>query len=177
MKLNTPFLLMLFAIVSCNQPTGTETADYEKNKGYVSEYDTFYKPNSTEIESITRVFFYKKTDAFSGDYIKIQQDKGDSNFSLLMHQEEKGESKLSVAIFDEKELNKFFDDLNTIVKNSDKNLNYDYYNLSVHSVSGDVYFRGSDTNGGYVSMNLNKEDFNNMKEAYSKYQKEKTITK
>lgn len=162
----------MFAITNCNNPK-TESEDYSITKGYVTKYDTVYKDNSTEIESITRTFFYKKTEEFSDDYIKLQQEKGASDFAMVMYNTSKGKSLIGVTIFDEKTIKKLFEDLDTITKNADKSLNYDYDNLNVSTIGGSVFFSITDLNGEVTSNEVNKNDIENMKEAYNKYIQEK----
>ena len=152
---------LCFLIISC----GNKSANSQER--FSRKLDTSYKVNSTEVESITRTF-YKKGDVLD-DHIYLQQTVGKKDYVMNIY--EKKANKVQVVLISEEKMPKLFEDMNTVISNSEKNLNFTFGQLD----DGIISALGKDeisifTNG--VSHFLNKAEIDSMKSCYLKYKTE-----
>ena len=158
-------LLMSVLIIGC--VSNTKKAD----DGYSKKLDTIYKYNSTDIESITRTFYFVGDEV--GDYLKVSQKIGENDYSIAIH---KGED-FGAIILNKKDFNSFIENAKIIIKNKGKDLNYDIGSYSSMSASVmldngiDIY--SVNLLGKSVSYELSIDDINNLEKALKKFISEK----
>lgn len=163
MKLN--YLFLLFTLVStffmsCGSPNSNKLERFSKR------LDTFYKTNSTDVENITRRF-YEKGDMTS-DYVSLAQEIGKKEYILHIVDDKKS----SVQLFsDDKMIEKFFDDMKTVISNPSKRLEYTFGTLEEGRISSFVDDEIS-VRTGSGSTYLNKSEIDSMKSCYDRYKKE-----
>jgi len=161
-------LLMSVLIIGC--VSNTKKAD----DGYCKQFDTIYKDNSTDIESVTRTF-YKKGELIDKDYFGLSQEIGKEDFVIGL----KNDNDLSSIIFDSKSLKSFIDNAKTIIKNKGKHLNFDLGNLQNSSMSHSIMIDdginiySENILGKSVSYELSNEDISNLEKALKKFNSEK----
>lgn len=156
---------MSVLIIGC--VSNTKKAD----DGYSKKLDTIYKYNSTDIESITRTFYFVGDEV--GDYLKVSQKIGENDYSIAIH---KGED-FGAIILNKKDFNSFIENAKIIIKNKGKDLNYDIGSYSSMSASVmldngiDIY--SVNLLGKSVSYELSIDDINNLEKALKKFISEK----
>lgn len=167
MKKITLGLLISVLTISC------VNIEKKSEDGYCKKFDTIYKDNSTDIESVTRTF-YKKGD-MGKDYFGLSQEIGKEDFSISLIKD----NDISSIIFDSKSLKSFIDNAKTIIKNKGKDLNFDLGNLHNSSMSHSIMIDdginiySENLLGKSVSFELSNEDISNLEKAFYKYKKEK----
>jgi hypothetical protein len=163
MKFN--YFIQLFTFVniffiSCGSPNSNNLERFSKR------LDTSYKTNSTEVESVTRRF-YEKGDITS-DYVSLAQEIGKKEYILHIVDDKKS----SVQLFsDDKMIEKFFDDLKTVINNPKKGLDFRFGTLEegrISSFGDDEVSLSSNSSSTY----LNKSEIDSMKFCYDRYKKE-----
>lgn len=169
MKKNHLFIqLSLFSLllISCGSPNSNNLERFSKR------LDTSYKSNSTEVESVTRRF-YEKGD-MANDYVALGQEIGKKEYILHIVDDKKS----SVQLFsDEKMIEKFFDDMKTVISNPSKGLDYKFGTLEEGRISsfGDDEISVSIPDMIGVSSTksvysyLNKSEIDSMKSCYDRY--------
>ena len=150
-----------FLLISCGNTSSNSGERYSK------KLDTSYKDNSTEVASVTRTF-YKKGDILD-DHIYLRQKLGDKDYLMIIYDDK--EKKNEVVLISEEKMPKLFEDMNTVISNSEKNLNFTFGNLEGGEIS--YFVKGEISiyiNG--VSHNLNKAEIDSMQSCYLKYKTE-----
>ena len=159
-------LLMSVLIIGCVSNTKKEADD-----GYSKELDTIYKDNSTDIESVTRTFYFVGEEI--KDFLKVSQEIGKNDYSIAIHDGE----DFGAIILNKKEFNSFIENAKIIIKNKGKNLNYDIGSYSSMSPSvmldNGINIYSENLLGKSVSYELSIDDINNLEKALKKFNSEK----
>jgi hypothetical protein len=160
-------LLMSILIISC--VSNTKKTD----NGYCKELDTIYKDNSTDIESITRTFYFLGDKV--NDFFKVSQEIGKNDYAITIH---RGKD-FGTIILNKKAFELFIENSKTIIKNKGKDLKYDIGNLKNSSMSASVMVDNGiniycdNLYGEPVSYELSIDDINNLEKAFNKFNLEK----
>jgi hypothetical protein len=156
--------LLSLSILSCNNVSTTET------DGFSTELDTFYRDNSTEIESITRTIYQKGE--ITGKYFRLSQTLGENYYCISFSDDD----ETANTCLNKKEYEFFIQSCKTLLKNKGKSLNYYIGGLQdVNiSLSGDeISFYGQTTvDKTSVLYHITETDLNNIEKAVNKYKAE-----
>lgn len=163
------FACILFT-ASCNDKKSAGTS----TERYSTKLDTSYKDNSLEINSISRTF-YQLGKWGDNPYIQLSQNVGEKGFTITLHDGK----DFTVSIFEnDKELNKFFEDMQTVANNPDKTLNFDFGSLKSGSISFNkpdnkimLYNRGMFKDESSL-VYIDKAEIDSMQTCYNKYKSE-----
>lgn len=158
-------LLMSVLIIGC--VSNTKKAD----DGYSKKLDTIYKDNSTDIESITRTFYFVGDEV--DDFLQVTQEIGKNDYAITIHKDK----DFGTIILNEKDFNSFFENAKIIIKNKGKDLNYDIGSYSSMSASvmldNGINIYSENLLGKSVSYELSIDDINNLEKALKKFNSEK----
>jgi hypothetical protein len=160
-------LLMSVLIIGC--VSNTKKAD----DGYSKKLDTIYKDNSTDIESITRTFYFVGDEV--DDFLQVTQEIGKNDYAITIHKDK----DFGTIILNEKAFKSFIENSKTIIKNKGKDLRYELGNLKNSTMSNSVmiengiYIYSENLLGQSVSYELSIDDINNLEKALKKYNSEK----
>lgn len=170
MKNNNLFYLVLSAcllLISCSDLSNNS----DSGQRFSNELDTFYKTNSTEIESIERTF-YKKGDIIS-NYIAISQKVGQKSYRLMIYDKDNKENNLiSVSTLnDDTKIEQMFKDMQIVLSNPGKMLDYRFGELQ----NGRIRANGNNEISISIDGNyqyLNKAEIDSMQSCYNRFKKE-----
>jgi hypothetical protein len=160
------FSILLVGMISCE--TKVNGISKTNSKQYWStRLDTFYKENSTKIESVRRTIFA------TGDYlakhrVSLTKDIGESYYALHITDD----LQSGVEIFQKKEIDKFFKDADTVLANTDKPLRYTFGRRGSLSkgISGGIQFYSYDIlSGKIVGGDLSKEAYDSLKASFTRF--------
>lgn len=158
-------LLMSVLIIGC--VSNTKKAD----DGYSKKLDTIYKDNSTDIESITRTFYFVGDEV--DDFLQVTQEIGKNDYAITIHKDK----DFGTIILNEKDFNSFIENAKIIIKNKGKDLNYDIGSYSSMSASvmidNGINIYSENLLGKSVSYELSIDDINNLEKALKKFNSEK----
>lgn len=149
-----------------------DTSNFNKER-FSKNLDTFYKDNSLDIDFIIRTF-YSKDKNILNDNLKLTQHLGEEKYYTLSiyHNRNIG----SVIIEDSISMLKLFDDMNTVISNTEKKLRYKFGSSIISN--GEIYSFGNkeeisisiSTDGKKtVYMNVNKAEIDSMKSCFLRY--------
>lgn len=97
-----------------------KNSDKQNNDGYVNEVDTFYVPNSLDIDRIETTFY--KLQLEDGTLLTMTNSNKDTTKTAIVFQTK--DKEFGVMIVPDKQLEKFFSDINVVLKNPDKRLEF-----------------------------------------------------
>jgi hypothetical protein len=157
--------LLSLSILSCNNVSTTET------DGFSTELDTFYRNNSTDIESITRTIYQKGE--ITGKYFRLSQTLGENDYCISFSD---GDYNSVIVGLSKKEYQFFIESCRTLLKNKGKSLRYDIGALQDVQISlfGDEisFFGQTIDDQTAVSYHITETDLNNIEKAVNKYKAE-----
>ena len=165
-------LLLISGLYACS------SKDKASDKtGYIELYDTTYRKNSLEIESITRTFYQSNSvlNQFTNisknkDRVALTNQIGEKEIVLLITNRD-ADFKIGVFRLSKEELLKVFEDVDIIINNQDKRLKFDI--IADGIVSGGTletsYKENSVTINRNAIIHLNKEQISEMKAAFESF--------
>lgn len=163
------FYVVLSSMIFISCVNNTKTTD----NGYCKKFDTIYKDNSTNIESVTRTFYFIGDEA--NDFLKVSKEIGKNDYSLTIHDDK----NFGTIILNSKGFNSFIANSKTIVDNKGKDLKYDIGDLKNSSMTASVMVKNGiniyteNVLGESVSYELSNEDITNLEKAFNKFNSEK----
>ncbi len=169
MKKSIYILLTSITIFSCNEnKISTEN-------GYSNKLDTTYKDNSTDIESITRTFYFKGDDGLLSDYFSLSQKVGEKDYIIAIREGE----EFGGIVLNDKGFKSLIENARIIMKNKNKDLTFDISEFKTSSMShaagmdSGITINSQNLSGKSVSYQLSNTDIDNLEKAYQKYITEK----
>jgi len=180
-KLISIFTFLLILTTSCHQPINPN------KERYVKKLDTVYKPNSFDIDYVTRTFYNNSEDLYSNkkyghtSYLKQVVGQNEITFSWSEIENKKFiESGASYVNFkNESEFFRFLNLVDTLHKNLDKSLKFEFDENGLITLETGVSNKevilnhrsivSSIDNGRY---GLTKNEIDSIRRIYSKYKSE-----
>ncbi len=159
-----------------------------KKTYYSLKLDTTYKINSMEVDYVQRNFFHIGSERSDKEMI-VSNKVGTNNFKILVVEnvydsliKARVTKSFGIATFkNNQQFEKFLEDINVIIDNPNKNLNYqiNYNNLNqgamFYSVDKVLFIlKGYQEKTGLID--LTKEDIDSLVSCYNKYKLEKVET-
>ena len=169
---NLLILSILIFTISCSNLSNSRNLEAKREQRFSIEQDTSYKDNSLDIERIKRNF-YKYGNNKDESILIHQQLLGEKYYSIYM----RSDGKSGAAIFNnDKEFEKFIQDMKTVSNNYKKNLNFTFGSQAgkISAYGEDrIWLSVSNLNNEITLLNINKSEIDSIESCYIKYKKEK----
>lgn len=163
------FCVVILSMIFISCINNTKATD----NGFCKKFDTIYKDNSTDVESITRTFYFIGDEI--NDFLKVSQEIGKNDYSLTIHDDK----NFGTIILNKKGFNSFIENSKLIISNKEKNLKYDIGDLKNSTMTASVMVKNGiniyteNVLGESASYELSNVDIANLEKAFNKFNSEK----